>query len=343
MANEAQSFAGALLKHLSQRVDELENELLKGCLWAIAKIDARSRISCDFAAACIRRLNERSMLDLSLQSLCQCVWSLAKLHVHLPSKEGLCLQVLEEMLRCDPHLQGCAPCELSMAAWGTAHIFNHRCRKRLVVSFIGAVATAATERISEFGVQSLSNVAWAVGKLQTAQKASPGRRFLGAVALECSGDLERWSPQAVSNVCFALARAEGSTRAFESFGMQAMQAAMSGAKDFQWQDLASVATAARHLNLQSSPQLHHFLTWLVLRASQSTTSVSTRPLLNIAIAAWQVLGPSPSLQHLILLMRSDLSQRALNEADKCQWQQLQCLVSPSERPKVKVSLVSSLL
>merc|ERR1712150_153949 len=164
-----------------------------------------------------------------------------------------------------------------------------------------------------------------------------------AVSLECSEDLERWSPQAVCNVCFALSRADGCTKAFQNFGVHAAQAAMRNSHEYQWQDLSSLATALRHLDLHGSPEVHLFLTWLLVGACQRTRAIETRPLLNIATAACQILGSSTPLQQLIDLMRSDLAQRKLNEMDRNQWRQLQTRAAEAEGPRLTVSLANCLL
>lgn len=221
-----------------------------------------------------------------------------------------------------------------MALWAAARIMGPLSGRRtshqlstqqvcFVEHFAVAVAREANTRIQEFGPQGLSNIAWALVKMDLGRKEEP-RRFVLAAADAARGDLRNFPPQAIANFCWSLSRIEGANEVLSQFGGAAAREALGRPQDFAWQDFAGIMSSVMNLRQPCLPEVHAMASMAVTRASNCCNVIGTQALLNIALAAARLGTDTEVLKPMAMGIASVFVKRAsdLNEIDQRQWQEV---------------------
>lgn len=336
---DALQFACLLVSESNRRVESLSDQCLSNNLWAIAKLDLRGSAA-SFARACVAQLRSRPPSAICPQALANSLWAVARLQLDSAVAMPFCTDVARRALDSPGALGAFLSHELSMALWAIARIArappprgvqrgggnSRRGPAPEILAFADGISVQACARIRDFSPQSLSNIAWALASMNLTQR-EPARKFL-LLAAEVSGpELRSHPPQAIANLCWAFSKLGGGEASVASFGIRAAQEARAPerARDFTWQDQASVASALARLGLSNLPEVHAFSCWLVRETSGRCNEIGTQSLLNIATSSVRLGVGSDEMRPFAWEIAEVFTGRTahLNDIDMRQWLQVQ--------------------
>jgi len=187
--------------------------------------------------------------------------------------------------------------------------------------------------------QSISNVAWALTKLDRMNDASARSFFTKAMASLIDRPFE-FSPQAISNLCYAVSWLNSRSKArmppdfrvtMHQFAEIAASQALAREAEFKWQDLSGVLVAIAPRFQQDDAPLgqgvhtRRLAEKLAARVAQEGQSLTTQVGLNIAVAASRIGLRPDILRKVTCTMSSVIASRTprVNGHDLRQFKELQ--------------------
>lgn len=345
----ARELALALLIQITRSPNLLTPHCISNAMWARVRLDLQGRAVQEFVDAFKHEVVRRGSLeDFAPQGLANTAWAIAKsVYKHAAPRDWAAGQASLCIIRASRHqLAGFETVELSMSAWAVTRI-HARNEGGLepgaiqeVMSFVIAIAEDSVRRFKEMSGQSISNIAWALSKLDVDCKGNPGVHTWFSCAMQAVVQKPfEFSPQAVANLAYGVSWLNSRVKArlptyfreeMERFGEAAASQALERESEFNWQDLSGVLVSIgpRH-EMDSSPlsqgpctkALAEHLAWLVAAEGHKLT---TQVGLNIAVAAIRV-GISASVSTALFQKMATVMAQAspnLNNHDLRQFREL---------------------
>lgn len=335
------SFAGRSLAQLTPHC-------ISEVMWASAKLGMDSMSTQNFMNACKNELRNRASLsDFSTQGLANTSWAIAKSlaswqynNIDYRATGDASLKIIQASL---PHLKKFEPLELSMSAWaiakiharGEAHLLQNKGHE--IGSFVVAIAEEVVKRFHLMSAQSISNVAWALAKMDRMTDKS-SISFFDCTVQAVVKTPSHFSPQAISNLCYAFSWLNSRHSKFSAsfqeaiwtFGEVACHQALTRSHEFDWKDLSGVLVAVGPRNQQDKkaigqgPYTRQLAEHLAKRVSEEGCSLTAQVALNISVTAARIGISSQVLRALFRTMSKVIVSRtpAVNDHDLRQYREL---------------------